>query len=163
MVKNPPANAYVTDVGSILGSGRCPTGGHGNPLQCSCLENPMDREAWQATVHRVTQSQTPLKCPSTLASQDVFISLTQFPLFKYLSTCCCCLLAKIMGFPRQEYWSGWPFPSPGHLPDSEIKLESLMSPALADRFFTTSTTREDPYKPLGSAISLGLHFPVRPP
>ena len=61
MVKNPPANAYVTDVGSILGSGRCPTGGHGNPLQCSCLENPMDREAWQATVHRVTQSPTPLK------------------------------------------------------------------------------------------------------
>ena len=64
------------------------------------------------------------------------MSLTRFPLFKYLSTCCC-LLAKIMGFPRQEYWSGWPFPSPGHLPDPEIKPESLMSPALAGRFFTT--------------------------
>ena len=47
MVKNLPANAEGTgDVGLILGSGRSPGGGHGNPLQCSCLENPMDREAW---------------------------------------------------------------------------------------------------------------------
>ena len=43
---------------SFLPSGRSPGGGHGNPLLYSCLENPMDREAWQATVHRVTQSQT---------------------------------------------------------------------------------------------------------
>ena len=49
MVKNLPANAGGTgDVGLILGSGRSPGGGHGNPLQCSCLENPMDREAWWA-------------------------------------------------------------------------------------------------------------------
>ena len=46
--------------GSILGSGRFPGGGHGNPLQYSCLENPMDREAWWATVHRVAQSRTRL-------------------------------------------------------------------------------------------------------
>ena len=46
---------------SIPGSGRSPGGGHGNPLQYSCLENPMDRGAWQATVHGVTQSQTRLK------------------------------------------------------------------------------------------------------
>ena len=45
-----------------------------------------------------------------------------------------------MGFSRQEYWSGLPFPPPGDLPDSEIKLKSLMSPALAGRFFTTNTT-----------------------
>ena len=38
-------------------SGRSPEGGHGNPLQCSCLENPMDRGAWQATVHGVSESQ----------------------------------------------------------------------------------------------------------
>ena len=49
------------DVGLIPGSGRSPGGGHGNPLQYSCLENPMDRGAWQATVHGVTRSQTRLK------------------------------------------------------------------------------------------------------
>ena len=46
------------DLGSIPGLGRSPGGGNGNPLQYSCLENPIDREAWQATVHGVTQSQT---------------------------------------------------------------------------------------------------------
>ena len=56
MVKNPPADAG--DVGSIPGPGRSPGGGHGNPLQDSCLENPMDRGAWWATVHGVAKSQT---------------------------------------------------------------------------------------------------------
>ena len=57
VVKNPPANAGdIGDTGSIPGSGRSPGGGHGNPLQCSCLENPMDRGAWWATVHGVTKS-----------------------------------------------------------------------------------------------------------
>ena len=59
VVKNPPANAGdIRDVASIPGLGRSPGGGHGNPLQCSCLENPMDRGAWQATVHRIAKSQT---------------------------------------------------------------------------------------------------------
>ena len=49
------------EVGLILGSGRFPAGGHGDPLQYSCLENPMGRGAWQATVHRVTKSWTRLK------------------------------------------------------------------------------------------------------
>ena len=58
MVKNPPANAGdVGDMGSIPGSGRAPEGGNGDPLQYSCLEKPMDRGAWQATVHRVAMSQ----------------------------------------------------------------------------------------------------------
>ena len=56
---------YVRDTGSIHGSGRSPGEGHGNPLQCSCLENPMDQGAWQATVHRVAKSQTQLKPLST--------------------------------------------------------------------------------------------------
>ena len=61
-VKNPPANAGdIKDVGSIPGMGRSPGGGHGKPLQYSCLENPMDKGACQATVHRVTKSQTQLK------------------------------------------------------------------------------------------------------
>ena len=47
--------------GWIPGSGRSPGGGHGNPLQNSCMENPMDRGAWWATVHRVAQSQARLK------------------------------------------------------------------------------------------------------
>ena len=46
------------DLGLIPGLGRSPGGGHGNPLQYFCLENPMDRGAWQAMVHRVAQSQT---------------------------------------------------------------------------------------------------------
>ena len=49
------------DMGSIPGLARSPGGGHGNPLQYSCLENPMGRGAWWATVHRVTQSWTRLK------------------------------------------------------------------------------------------------------
>ena len=54
-VKNPPADAENTgDAVSIPGSGRSSGEGHGNPFQYSCLENPMDRGAWQATVHRVT-------------------------------------------------------------------------------------------------------------
>ena len=52
-VKNPPANAG--DVGSIPGSGRSPGEGNGNPLQYSCLGNPMDRGAWRATVHGVAK------------------------------------------------------------------------------------------------------------
>ena len=52
-VKNPPGNA--ADVGLVPVSGRLPGGGNGNPLQYSCQENPMDRGAWQATVHGVTK------------------------------------------------------------------------------------------------------------
>ena len=53
MVKNLPVNAGdIKDVGSISGLGRSPGEGHGNPLQYSCLENHMDREVWQAIVHR---------------------------------------------------------------------------------------------------------------
>ena len=49
------------DWGSIPGPGRSPGEGDGNPLQCSCLENPMDRGAWQAIVHRVAKSQPRLR------------------------------------------------------------------------------------------------------
>ena len=61
VVKNLPLNAGDTgDVGSIPGPGRSPRGGNGNSLQYSCLENPMDRGAWPATVHGVEKSQTGL-------------------------------------------------------------------------------------------------------
>ena len=85
---------------------------------------------------------------------------------KVLVFICCCLVAKScptlatpwtlahqaplsMGFPRQEYWSGLPFPSPGDLLDPDIEPRSLMSPALAGRFFTT----ESPGKPVGLALT----------
>ena len=56
MIKNPPASAGdIRDVGSIPGSGRSPGVGTGNQLQYSCLENPMDRGAWWATVHGVAK------------------------------------------------------------------------------------------------------------
>ena len=62
VVKDPPANSGdVRDVGSIPGSGRSPGGGHGHPLQYSCLENAMDRGAWWATVYGVAESQARLK------------------------------------------------------------------------------------------------------
>ena len=62
VIKNAPANSGdLRDMGSVPGVGRCPGGGHGNPLQYSCLENPMDRGGWQATVHGVAKSLTRLK------------------------------------------------------------------------------------------------------
>ena len=59
VVKNLPANAGdIGDAGSIPGLGRSPGVGNGDPLQYSCLENPMDRGAWQITIHRVAKSRT---------------------------------------------------------------------------------------------------------
>ena len=61
MVKNPLASARDSrDLGLIPGLGRCPGGGNGDPLQYSCLENPMDRGAWWAAVHGVAKNQTRL-------------------------------------------------------------------------------------------------------
>jgi hypothetical protein len=62
VVKNLPVNAGDTrDTGSTPGSGSSLGGGHGNPLHCSCMENPMDREDGQAVVHRVAKNQMQLK------------------------------------------------------------------------------------------------------
>ena len=59
VIKSLPANAGdIRDAGSIPGSGRSPGGGHGIPVQYSCLENPMGRGGWRATVHWVTKSRT---------------------------------------------------------------------------------------------------------
>ena len=70
LVKNPPANARdVGYSGLIPGSGRFPGRGHGNPLQYSCLENPMDRGAWRATFYKVAKYGTPLKRLSMLSHE----------------------------------------------------------------------------------------------
>ena len=66
VVKTLPANAGdIRDADLIPGSGRCPGGGHGNPLQYSCLENPMDRRAWLVIAYRVAKSWIQLKRLST--------------------------------------------------------------------------------------------------
>ena len=67
VVKNPSANAR--DMGSILGSGRSSGGGNGNPLPYSCLEKPMYRGAWRATVHGAAKSWTPLKQLSSSSTE----------------------------------------------------------------------------------------------
>ena len=73
VVKNLPANAGdVRDTDLISGLGRFPGGCHGNPLQCSCLENPMDRGAWWVIGHRVAKSLTCLKGLSTHAHTHIY-------------------------------------------------------------------------------------------
>ena len=76
VVKKIPANTGdIRDMGLIPGLERFPGGGHGNPLQYSCLENPMDRGAWWATVHGVAKSKTRLKRLSThiIVLKDCFM------------------------------------------------------------------------------------------
>ena len=66
VIKNPPANAGdIRDTCLIPGLGRSPGGGHGNILQYSCLENPMNRGDWRAIVHRFAKSRTQVKQLST--------------------------------------------------------------------------------------------------
>ena len=73
MVKNLPDYAgNIRDVDLIPGLKRSLGEGHGNPLQYSCLENPMDREAWRATVHRVAKSWTQLS-DFTFTRYDIFL------------------------------------------------------------------------------------------
>ena len=84
------------DAGSIPGSGRSPGGGQGNPLQYSCLQNPKDRGAWQATVHGITKSQTLLKWLSTY----IYISSVQFSsVAQWCPTHCDPIDCSTPGFP----------------------------------------------------------------
>ena len=70
-----PNAGDIRDVGSIPGLGRAPGGGHGNPLQCSCLENPMDKGARWSTIHKITKSLTRLK----QLSSSSFTGFVQMP------------------------------------------------------------------------------------
>ena len=98
VVKNLPANAGdIRDACSIPVSGRSPGGGHGNPLQYSCLENPMDRGAWQTTAHGVTKIQTLLK-PLSLHSGTVFWCM--LPLIFLLPLMPSCLLSILIMFSK---------------------------------------------------------------
>ena len=94
LVKNPPANAGDPgDLGLIAALRRSPGEGNDNPLLYSCLENPMDRAAWQATVHGVTKSQTRLNDRKTihtelevLRSQLLLLLLTCFSRVRLCAT-----------------------------------------------------------------------------
>ena len=126
----------IRDVGSIPGWGRSPDGGKGNPLQCSCLENPMDRGTWQAA--KSLQS-CPTLCdpidgsppgspvPRILQARTLeWVAISFSNAWKWKgkvkSLSCVWLLATpwtaahqaplSTGFPRQEYWSGVPLSSP---------------------------------------------------
>ena len=69
VAKSLPANTgNIRHAGLVPEQGRSPGGGHGNPFQYSCLENPMDKETWQATIHRVAKSQTGLSIHWTIAA-----------------------------------------------------------------------------------------------
>ena len=86
-VKKLSASAQdIRNVGSIPGLGRSPEGGHGNPLQYSCRDNPMDRGAWQAMVHRVAKSQTKLKQLSTHTGKPEKSSTVKFSLLPWYNS-----------------------------------------------------------------------------
>ena len=94
VVKNPPVNAGDGgNAGSIPGSGTSPRRGHGNPLQYSCLENPMDRGPWRATVHEVAESHRWLKWLSThallLQRIQYFFFNWGIVAFQYCFSFCC--------------------------------------------------------------------------
>ena len=83
LVKNPSADVGdIRDVGSIPGSGRSPGGGHGNPLQYSCLKNPMDGGAWRAIVHGVAKVGQDW---SNWARMQVLSGLTMQKAYSFLS------------------------------------------------------------------------------
>ena len=84
VVKDPPANAEgIRDTGSIPGWGRSPGGGQSNPLQYSCLENPMDRGSWWTIVHGVTKSRTRLKQRSTHSGMALHIRWPKYWSFSF--------------------------------------------------------------------------------
>ena len=96
---------------------RCIGEGNGNPLQCSCLENPRDGGAWWSAIYGVTQSRTQLKrLSSSSSSSHVQLFATPWTL--------ACRDPLSIGFSRQEYWRGLPFPSPGYLPNPGIDPRS---------------------------------------
>ena len=104
------------DLGSIPRLGRFPGEGNGNVFQYSCLENPVDRGTWHATVYRVERVGHNLATKPLRHSKNFLLLLSRF------SHVCLCMTPQTaahqalpsLGFSRQEHWSGLPFPSPTH-------------------------------------------------
>ena len=121
---------------------------NGNPLQCSCLENTRNGEAWWAAISGVAQSQTRLKGLSSSSSSSV-CALSHFNCVRLSASLwtVTCQAPLPMGFSRQEYWSGPSRPPPWNLPYPGIEPTPLYGhhmPVLAGGFFTTSATWEPP-------------------
>ena len=114
MVKNLPVNSG--DTGLIPGSGRRSGEENGNPLQYSCLGNPMDRGAWWIMVHGVEKSRTQLSKTGNVVVQ----SLSHVQLFTTPWTVARQVLLSV-AISRQEYWGVLSFPSPGDLSDPGIE------------------------------------------
>ena len=129
VVKTPPAN--VEDAGSIPGSGRPPGGGNGNPLQYSYLENPMDREAWKATVYGAAKSQTWL---SDKVDWKVKVKVAQL-----YPTLCDPMDYTIHGILQARIleWVAFPFSRGSSQPRDQNQVSRI-----AGGFFTSWATRE---------------------
>ena len=143
----------VGDLGSIPGLGRSPGGGHSNPPQYSCLENPKDRGGCQTTMHRVTKSRARLsdehfhfhfKTTRALPCFSGHHVLSHSVVSDFVTIRTVVLQASpAMGFSRQECWSGLPFPPPGDLPDPGMEP---VSPA--------PQVDSSPLRPRGSLVSI---------
>ena len=124
VVKNLPANAGdLRDAGLIPGSGRCPGGGHGSPLQYSCLENPLDRGPWWAMVHRATKNQVRLKQLSMHACPEKQTH-TGFPGGPVVENLPCDVrdtssTPGLRRFPCRRKWQLTPVVLPGESPRTE--------------------------------------------
>ena len=102
VIKNLPANAGdVRDTGSIPASGRSLGRGHGNSLQYSCLENPTDRGAWQATVHGITQSWTQMKRLSTHTQSHSKTYILRLPGVRMQTSYNCILYEKFIFYHQK--------------------------------------------------------------
>ena len=147
--------------------------GHGNLLQDSCLENPMDRGAWWDTVHGVTKSRTWLKHLGTRAHTCICVpdSLRCTPetntawriYWKWKALSCVRLFAtpwtiQSMEFSRPEYWCGKLFPSPGDLPNQQIKPRS---PALQADSLLAKPQGKPKNTVVGSLLLLQQIFPTQ--
>ena len=132
MVKNLPANAGdIRNTGLTPGSGRSPGGGHGNPTPVFLPAEFQRRNApiCDLMVFIALKPRATCVCLCMLSSVQLFATLWTSPPG-----------SSLQGFPRQEYWSGLPFPPPGDLPDPGIEPASLVSPALAGSFCRTKQT-----------------------
>ena len=120
MVKNLPADAG--DTGSIPGSRRSPGGGNGKPLQYSCLENPMDRGAWRAVVHGITEESDTTEWARILSCQ-LFQLLLSSPTL-YL------ILASLEGLesPGSNQSTCLPTPFPGRIPKVRPLSHNFLGP-----------------------------------
>ena len=140
----PPSAGDAGETALVPGPGRFPGGRNGSPLQYSCLENPMDRGAWWATVCGVagsdmTEHVKHIIYQSRYRKQGFGVQLDRLMIQRPSLSCVLFFVTLYtvahqaplsMGFSRQEYWSGLPCPPPGDLPNPGMELRSPSNPVL---------------------------------